>query len=441
MAENSDTSGTPRTGGSGSGSRGAGGGNSGGGTGGGGNSPGNNANRNRNRSRNRNRGRNRPAGGSGGGNAGGTSAGGTSAGGTNGTRSKGGGQRKGQGSARRGGSGGSAGGSGSSSGGSQRSGQQNRNRGGGGRGSGRSRTRSPGTPSAPRTEQPRTAVALAPAPSYEAPGAADVAPSLGAPHIFPAEVAANRRRAVRLCAWTAVVPALLVGLLLGIAVNLILGIVAFVLVGAAVMYGLWRLAPSYALKRIGAVAIDEHDHPRLYNLTDGLCATFGLAMPALFVVDDDVPNACALGRDARRSDLVVTSGLLRRADPIELEGVLAHELAHVKRGDNGVSCVGITLGSLFGGERTLRRCLGESREYRADVVGASAVRYPRGLLGALNMMMEAPAPGQGSLFAAANRLGPTRWVWIDPSVGHRGDPLVPGDLDATSVRAAALSEW
>ncbi len=260
---------------------------------------------------------------------------------------------------------------------------------------------------------------------------------------MPAEVAANRRRAVRLCAWTAVVPALLVGILLGASVDLLLGVVAFVVVGAAVMYGLWRFAPSFALRRIGATPIGEHDDPRLYNLTEGLCATFGLAMPALFVVEDDVPNACALGRDARRSELVLTRGLLRRADPIELEGVLAHELAHVKRGDNGVSCVGITLGSLVGGERMLRRCVGEGREYRADVVGASAVRYPRGLLGALHLMMEASQanPAGSSLFATPNRFGPTRWVWIDPCVGHRGDPVEPGDLDATSVRAAALSEW
>ena len=165
-------------------------------------------------------------------------------------------------------------------------------------------------------------------------------------------------------------------------------------------------------------------------------------MPVLHVVEDAVPNACALGRDARAADLVVTTGLLDAMGPIELEGVIAHELAHVKRGDNGVSSIGITLASLFGGEAMLRRSVGAraSREYRADVVGASTVQYPRGLLDALRRMSEAPPPLAGSVFAAP-RFGGTRWVWIDPSVGHRGEELVAGDLDATSVRAAALSEW
>jgi Zn-dependent protease with chaperone function len=268
-----------------------------------------------------------------------------------------------------------------------------------------------------------------------------VLPTLGAPQVFPAEVAANRRRAITLCAVAAVLPALLLGALFWVALSVIIGAVVFVVAGAAVMFGVWRLAPSIALKRIGAVPIEEQDETRLWNVTEGLCATFGLTMPSLYVLDDEVPNACALGRDARRSVVVVTTGLLRRLDPIELEGAIAHELAHVKRGDNGVSCVGITLGRIFGGESTLRRCVGENREYRADVVGASAVRFPRGLLGALRTMMGSPAPAQGSFFATPTRFGPTRWVWIDPSVGHRDDVLQPGDLDATSVRAAALSEW
>jgi Peptidase family M48 len=430
-------SGAGRSGGAGSGGAGgsgrggaggAGGAGGSGGSGGGGGAGGGGGNRNRNRHRNRNR--NRPANG-GGANGGGANGGGGRNGGS------GGGNRRTQSPQKT--KQGQGAGAGQRAQGSSRGGNRNRSRSGS-----RQRTGNGGGASRGNGQRQRTSVGIAPTPApseTQPPPTLDVRPSLGAPQVFPGEVAANRRRAIRLCAYTAVVPAVLIGVLLGVSLDLIVGIAAFVVVGAAFMYGVWRLAPSVALRRLGAEPVDEHDDPLLYDMTEGLCATFGLAMPSLHVVEDEVPNACALGRDARRSDLVVTSGLLERVDPIELEGVIAHELAHVKRGDNGVSCVGITLATLFGGERMLRRCVGESREYRADVVGASAVRYPRGLLGALHMMMEAPGPAEGSLFASPSRLGSTRWVWIDPSVGHRDDPLLAGDLDATTVRAAALSEW
>jgi Zn-dependent protease with chaperone function len=162
-------------------------------------------------------------------------------------------------------------------------------------------------------------------------------------------------------------------------------------------------------------------------------------MPDLYIVYDAVPNACALGRNTESAALVVTTGLLDTMGPIELEGVLAHELAHVKRDDNGVAVIALTL-ARFGGSGLLRKCVGENREYRADVVGASAVRFPRGLLDALRLMQAAPAPAGNSVFSPA-RFAATRYVWIDPSVGRRDQPAVVGDLDDTSVRAAALSEW
>jgi hypothetical protein len=82
----------------------------------------------------------------------------------------------------------------------------------------------------------------------------------------------------------------------------------------------------------------------------------------------------------------------------------------------------------------------ESREYRADMVGASAIRFPRGLLDALCLMEKAPPPSGNSVFSPA-RFAATRYVWIDPSVNVRDQRPLTGDLDNTSVRAAALGEW
>ena len=266
-----------------------------------------------------------------------------------------------------------------------------------------------------------------------------IEPGLGATEVLPGEVASNQRHAVTLVGLAAVGPAVVVGVVLAVAVSLVVGIVAFVVVGFALAYGLWRIAPGVALRQVGAVQLHERDNPRLFNVTEGLCATFGLRMPELYVVYDAVPNSCALGRDAASAALVVTSGLLDTMGPIELEGVIAHELAHVKRHDNGVSVIALTL-ARFGGAGLLRRCVEENREYRADVVGASAVRFPRGLLDALRLMEQAPAPAGNSVFSPS-RLAATRDVWIDPSVGLRDRPAPVGDLDDTSVRAAALSEW
>jgi Zn-dependent protease with chaperone function len=216
-------------------------------------------------------------------------------------------------------------------------------------------------------------------------------------------------------------------------------LVAFAVIALALGFGLWRAAPGVALRQVGAVHLADGQYPRLFNMTEGLCATFGLRMPDLYIVYDAVPNACALGRNTESAALVVTTGLLETMGPIELEGVLAHELAHVKRDDNGVSVIALTL-ARFGGAGLLRKCVGENREYRADVVGASAIRFPRGLLDALRLMEQAPAPAGNSVFSPA-RIAATRYVWIDPSVGRRDQRPALGDLDDTSVRAAALIEW
>ncbi|HZY59234.1 MAG TPA: hypothetical protein VFE56_05695, partial [Candidatus Binataceae bacterium] len=85
--------------------------------------------------------------------------------------------------------------------------------------------------------------------------------------MYAEEVAANRRRALRLCAYPAAIPALLLFALLTVSLNMVAGVVALVVAAAAFTYGMWRLSSRVALRRIGARPADEDDDPRLFNIT------------------------------------------------------------------------------------------------------------------------------------------------------------------------------
>jgi len=234
-----------------------------------------------------------------------------------------------------------------------------------------------------------------------------------------------------------------VGVVIGLLVDPVAGAVGAVVVAAAVMVVLSLRATALALRVVGGHRIDAEEQPRLANLVEGLCATCGVPAPGLWLVDDPVPNACALGRRPGAAVLVVTSGLLDRLGLIELEGVVAHELMHVKCHDTAVSELAVTalypLALAGGRARLVQAAVGRGREYRADQGAASMVRYPPGLRAALEAMGRGPAPAPGSVFEG-RRWAATRWVWIDPMVGADGDATA-GEIDATSVRSAALAEW
>jgi Zn-dependent protease with chaperone function len=256
----------------------------------------------------------------------------------------------------------------------------------------------------------------------------------------------NRRRAAFLCLTPGLVAGVVVGIIVAAAGLLVIGVVALVVVALAVTLWGWHRAPGVVIRGLDARPSAGDDHPRLHNLVDGLCATMGLPRPAIWVVDSPVPNALSVGLDPARASLVVTSGLEDALTLVELEGVLAHELVHIKRQDTVVAGAAVAStaplaslrGTVWGAER-VHRLVGLGREFAADQRAAAVVRYPPGIGSALDTMVAGPSPeaawppGPGRVAAL------TRWLWIDPMAGASDDESPEGNLDDTRVRAAAQS--
>lgn len=178
-----------------------------------------------------------------------------------------------------------------------------------------------------------------------------------------------------------------------------------------------------ALLTTGAKRLKKEDHPELWRLVENLAITAGVPMPKLYLVNDPSPNAFATGRNPEHASVAVTIGLLQILEKKELEGVLAHELSHVKNYDILVMTVviilvgsiallsDILLRSIFfrggddrkGGQAAIvlavvglvlailspliaeiiKLAVSRQREYLADASGALLTRYPEGLASAL----------------------------------------------------------
>ena len=182
-----------------------------------------------------------------------------------------------------------------------------------------------------------------------------------------------------------------------------------------------------ALKTSGAVPVTREQLPRLYAVMERLAAKANLPVPQLYVIPEDAPNAFATGRNPRHASVAVTQGLLDLMNDEELEGVIAHELSHVRNYDILTTSVAATIagaitylahmaqwGMLFGGyggerddEREggggafaaiammilapfaalmLQLFLSRTREYSADETGARMVGQPYGLISALQKL-------------------------------------------------------
>ena len=204
---------------------------------------------------------------------------------------------------------------------------------------------------------------------------------------------------------------LLIGEMLGGAQGLMIG---FVMAGV-MNFGSYWFSDKIVLKMYGAKQVDA-GHP-LYRITANLAQRGGLPMPKVYVIPQDSPNAFATGRNPDHAAVAATEGIMRILDEHELEGVIAHELAHVKHRDILISSIAATIAAaimmvsrfamFFGGGRDndnrganpialiatiilapmaamlIQAAISRSREFAADAGGARIAGSPNGLMSAL----------------------------------------------------------
>jgi heat shock protein HtpX len=270
-------------------------------------------------------------------------------------------------------------------------------------------------------------------------------------------IRANRRRSVALVAGFV---AFLV--LVGAAVGALTGfgwmgtVIALVISGAIAFASYWK-ADAIALRVSRAHPADPLEYKRLHNLVEGLCIASGLPKPGVYVIDDPAPNAFATGRNPRHAAIAVTTGLLEKMNRVELEGVLAHELSHIRNYDILVSTLAVTLvggialitdtairmmwwnggrirrdGDRGNGNnplayigfallivapilaKAMQATISRQRETLADVSACQMTRYPPGLISALEKLRDDTTVTHSASTATAH-------MWIEQPMAGVGD--------------------
>ncbi|MEY3924775.1 MAG: putative protease HtpX [Actinomycetota bacterium] len=156
-------------------------------------------------------------------------------------------------------------------------------------------------------------------------------------------IASNKRRTALL-----LIGFVVLVVVVGVAVGSLAGngtnglIIAFAISAVFAFTSYWK-SDSVALAVSRAHPADEVTYKRLHNLVEGLCIASGLPKPRVYVIDDPAPNAFATGRNPKHAAIAVTTGLLDTMNRVELEGVVAHELSHIKNYDILVSTLAVTL--------------------------------------------------------------------------------------------------
>jgi heat shock protein HtpX len=264
------------------------------------------------------------------------------------------------------------------------------------------------------------------------------------------EIARNRRKTVLLIV-LAVLLLAAVGYGLGLLFDAgVVGLAIALAIATFMSFASYRYGDRIVLASARAKEVTHEQQPRLHNIVEGLSLAAGIPKPRVYVIPEQAPNAFATGRNPEHASIAVTEGLLATMNRVELEGVLAHELAHVKDRDILVGTIVATLvgavvlvsefmlrwfwwggirgrrGSDRGGgaeallfgvgillailapifAQLIRFAVSRRREYLADAQGAMLTRYPPGLASALRKI----AAAQQIPMRSANNA--TAHLWI-----------------------------
>lgn len=157
------------------------------------------------------------------------------------------------------------------------------------------------------------------------------------------EIRSNKRRSVALIG-SFVVITVLIGFVVGVLIGggPVPSLIALVIAAVMAFTSYWK-SDQIALRVSRAVPADPAVYQRLHNLVEGLCIASGLPKPRVYVIDDPAPNAFATGRNPQNAAIAVTTGLLEKMNRVELEGVVAHELSHIRNYDILVSTIAVVL--------------------------------------------------------------------------------------------------
>jgi heat shock protein HtpX len=191
-------------------------------------------------------------------------------------------------------------------------------------------------------------------------------------------------------------------------------------------FGSYWFSDKIVLKMYKAQEVSESSAPDLYNIVRNLAMKACLPMPRIFIIPEETPNAFATGRNEKHAVVAVTKGIMRILNKEELEGVIAHELSHIKNKDMLISSIAATIAgaismlaimaqwaAIFGGGSSdedngggiigliamaifaplaaavIQMAISRSREYLADARGASITKNPYGLASALEKLTKA----------------------------------------------------